>query len=378
MAVCGINAQLLTEEDNYRKAGIHVYLSETIRHLPANPNIEYKQFSTSPPPSGATAEISWLSTSSFTTHPIGRILWEQLIWPVRNNLSGCDIVHGTAFSLPYLNFKPSIVTVFDLSFIYYPELFPRFRRIYLTTMTRLACKRATKIITISNSSKADLVRLFDVEEDKIVVIYPGLAKNFTKWPNHEVEKFRSEKKLPQKFILHVGTLQPRKNLPLLIHAFHKAKLTDTHLVFAGGKGWFYEEIFNTVQKLNLEDRVHFPGYVPDEELHLWYSAADLLVFPSKYEGFGMPILEAMGCGTPVIASNASAMPEAVGEAGLLFDPNDTDELAQRISSLLDDDEQIAKMQKAGPIQAKRFSWQLAGEQTTSVYVDVIKGLQKKV
>ncbi len=378
MAICGINAQLLTAEDSYRKAGIHVYISETIRHLPTHPNLQYKQLSTVPPPDQTVSDISWLPTHAATVHPIGRILWEQLVWPIRNRRADCDIIHGTAFSLPFLNRKPSIVTIFDLSFIYYPELFPALRRFYLTTMTRIACSLATKIITISESSKADLIRLFHVDEEKVSVIYPGLSDRFNRVSDEEIEAFRAKKGLPKKFILHVGTLQPRKNLPLLIDAFHQANLSDTELVFAGGKGWFYEEIFSTVKELGLESKIHFPGYVSDEELPLWYAAADLLVFPSKYEGFGMPIVEAMGCGTPVIASNASAMPEAIGDAGLLFDPQNSAELAKSISSLLENDVQMAKMREAGFLQAKKFSWEVAGEQTAAVYVDLIKGLRKKV
>ena len=133
--------------------------------------------------------------------------------------------------------------------------------------------------------------MFHVDEEKVSVIYPGLADRFSRVSDEEIEAFRASKGLPKKFILHVGTLQPRKNLPLLIDAFHQANLSDTELVFAGGKGWFYEEIFSTVKELGLESKIHFPGYVSDEELPLWYAAADLLVFPSKYEGFGMPIVE---------------------------------------------------------------------------------------
>ena len=169
----------------------------------------------------------------------------------------------------------------------------------------------------------------------------------------------------------MGTLQPRKNLPLLIEAFAQLETKNVDLVFAGGKGWFFDEIFEKVRQLGLTKRVHFAGYVPDEELPLWYAAADLLVFPSIYEGFGMPIIEAMGCGTPVLASDASAMPEAVGDVGELFDPTNVSNLTESLQTLLENPEQLAKMRKRGPAHARKFSWAVAGEQTAKIYLEAL-------
>lgn len=371
MAVCGINAQLLTEENNYRKAGIHVYLSEVLRNLPTHEHLEYKTFSSFAPPANSRADIAWSKTNPITTNPLGRILWEQLVWPLRSRFSGCDLIHGAAFSLPVMSTLPSVVTIFDLSFIYFPELFPTFRRLYLQWATRVACKKATKIITISDASRQDIIRLFGISEEKIAVVYPGTREMFIPPQKETVEAFRKEKKLPARFVLHVGTLQPRKNLKRLVEAYHQANPKDVDLVFAGGKGWFYEEIFQTVQALGIEDRVHFPGYVPDSDLSSWYAAADLLVFPSVYEGFGMPIVEAMSCGTPVMASNASAMPEAVGDAGVLFDPTNTAELAGTLEALLDNPDKLLEMSQRGLLQAQKFSWQKAGEETLAVYLDAL-------
>ncbi|MFT5193333.1 MAG: glycosyltransferase involved in cell wall biosynthesis [Cellvibrionaceae bacterium] len=371
MAICGINAQLLTAESGYRRAGIHVYLSEVLKHLPPLPEIHYKTFTTFPLPDSNITQMEWVETARMTTHPIGRIIWEQLVWPFRARWLGCNLIHGAAFALPFVTAIPSVVTIFDLSFIYYPELYPKFRRMYLNMSTRLACKKAKKIIAISESAKNDIMRLFNVEEERVQVIYPGLREEFTRPPEEAINAFRKQKQLPDRFILHVGTLQPRKNLPLLIDAFSQANLPGIDLVFAGGKGWFFDEIFAKVNHLGLANRIHFPGYVPDDELPLWYAAADLLVFPSFYEGFGMPIIEAMGCGTPVLASNTSAMPEAVGEVGGLFDPLNVSNLAENIQSLLENPVQLAKMRELGPIHAKKFSWAYAGEQTAKVYLDAL-------
>lgn len=371
MTVCGINAQLLTAEAGYRRAGIHVYLSEVLKHLPAHADLQYKSFATSQLPENKIAPIEWLKTMPITAHPLARIFWEQLLWPIRARWAGCGLIHGAAFSLPLASSIPSIVTIFDLSFIYYPEIYPRFRRVYLNVITRLACKKATRIITISESAKNDIVRLFHVDPARVTVIYPGLRKEFTRPAQHAIDDFCKRKKLPKRFVLHVGTLQPRKNLPLLLDAFAKIKLPDVDLVFAGGKGWFFEEVFAKVHELGLTDRVHFPGYVSDDELPLWYAAADLLVFPSVYEGFGMPIIEAMGCGTPVLASNASAIPEAVGDVGELFDPLNVSNLTESLQTLLENPSQLAKMRELGSLHAKKFSWAKAGEQTAKVYLDTL-------
>jgi glycosyltransferase involved in cell wall biosynthesis len=182
-----------------------------------------------------------------------------------------------------------------------------------------------------------------------------------------VEEFRRRQKLPQDVILHVGTLQPRKNIPMLIDAFADLARDDVTLVLVGGKGWFYDEIFDRVHALGLKGRVRFPGYVPDDELPLWYNAASALVFPSHYEGFGMPVLEAMACGTPVIAARTSAIPEAAGNAALLFDSNDRVALRQRLASVLDDPSLTAKMREQGLMQARRYSWRSSARKMLEIY-----------
>ena len=371
MVRCSINAQLLTSKVGYRRAGIHVYIAEILKHLPNDPNLKYQAFTTYPLPDNTSAGIDWIETAAITAHPIGRILWEQLIWPFQARRNSCNLIHGAAFSLPFVTAIPSVVTIFDLSFIYYPEIYPYSRRLYLNAATKWACKKAKKIITISESAKNDIVQFFGADPERVHVIYPGLRPNFIRPSQQKIDNFRQEKQLPDRFILHVGTLQPRKNLTLLIEAFAKVNAPNIDLVFAGGKGWFFSQIFDKVSQLGLTNRVHFPGYVPDQELPLWYAAADLLVFPSVYEGFGMPIIEAMGCGTPVLASNASAMPEAVGDVGELFDPRNVSNLTESIHALLENPEQLAKMRELGPAHAKKFSWAVAGEQTAKVYLEAL-------
>jgi glycosyltransferase involved in cell wall biosynthesis len=171
--------------------------------------------------------------------------------------------------------------------------------------------------------------------------------------------------------LHVGTLQPRKNIPVLLQALAALKKQDVDLVLAGGKGWFYDEIFSQVQELGLNDRVRFTGYVRDEELPFWYNAAKVLVFPSVYEGFGMPIIEAMACGTPVIAARSSSIPEAGGEAALYFDPHDVETLTHQLANLLEDENLHFQMRQSGFTQARKFSWDYAGAETSRIYAQVL-------
>jgi glycosyltransferase involved in cell wall biosynthesis len=198
-------------------------------------------------------------------------------------------------------------------------------------------------------------------------VLPGVDQVFRSVPADQVNAFREKQGITGRFILHVGTLQPRKNVPVLLEAFSLSRAKGTVLVLAGAKGWQYDEIFAMTKDLGLERRVHFTGYVADQELPLWYNAADALVFPSIYEGFGMPVLEAMACGTPVIAARTSSIPEAGGEAALYFEPQDAAALARHIDSVLDDDRLAKHMQQSGLEQAEKFSWEQAGIETSQVY-----------
>ena len=296
-----------------------------------------------------------------------RIAWEQLIWPWLAARRKLDLLHSMAFVTPWLTPRPAIVTVYDLSFMYFPAAFPAAQRWYLTSQTARSVRRARRVITISESGRQDVHRFFAVPLARIDVVYPGVDGTYRPLPLDDVTAFRQREDLPERFILHVGTLQPRKNIPLLIEAFAQVAPPETGLVLVGGKGWLFDEIFSRVAALGLQDRVRFTGYAPDDDLPLWYNAADLLVFPSLYEGFGLPVVEAMACGTPVVASNSSSIPEAVGAAGLLFNPQDVAELANRITAVLHNPNLAATMREKGLKQAKRFSWPRAGQETAEVY-----------
>ncbi len=272
-----------------------------------------------------------------------------------------------AFVTPAVALCPAVVTVYDLSFIHYPENFPAMQRRYLTSQTARSCQSARRVITISESSRQDVHRFFDVPLEMIDVVTPGVDPAFHPLAPQAVEQFRQQNELPAQFLLHVGTLQPRKNIPILLEALAKLKRPDLLMVLAGGKGWLYDEIFAEVHALKLEKQVRFTGYVPDELLPYWYNAATLLVFPSLYEGFGMPIIEAMACGTPVVASNVSSMPQAGGTAATYFPPEDVDALVDCMVSVLDDPTIATAMRQNGLQQAAHFSWEQAGRETAVVY-----------
>ena len=361
-----INAHLLSRQLGYRRAGIHHYIEQVLCHLPPHAGWRYTVLT------GQATEVllatghEMVQSSWPTLRPLVRIAWEQLAWPWAARTA--DLWHSMAFVTPLAHLRPTIVTVYDLSFEHYPASFPRAQQWYLSRQTRRSCHWARQVITISEASKRDIHELYGVPLERIAVVYPGVDEVYRPLPAAEVAAFRAQHNLPDRFVLHVGTLQPRKNLLTLLEAIAQLQLDgDVPLVLAGGKGWLYDELLARVGQLGLGERVRFAGYVPDEALPLWYNAAEILVMPSLYEGFGLPIVEAMACGTPVVAADVSAMPEAGGDAALLFPPHDSAALAQALAAVWNHPQQAAEMRQRGLAQAQRFSWAKAGAETAAVY-----------
>jgi glycosyltransferase involved in cell wall biosynthesis len=372
----GINAQLLSSRAGYRRAGIHHYIWQLLRHLPPagrqphtgdETSLRYTVFTGQLDAAPLAGRVCLAQTTWPTHRPAWRILWEQLVWPVAAIRHGVDLMHSMAFVTPLLSACPMVVTVYDLSFIHYPERFPTWQQRYLAGQTRRSCRQARRIVAISEAGRQDIHACFEVPLAQIDVVTPGVDTAFHPRPRAEVEDFRRREGLPEHFLLHVGTLQPRKNIPLLLEALALLQQPDLLLVLAGGKGWFYDDIFARVQALGLEQQVRFTGYVPDADLPLWYSAASLLLFPSVYEGFGMPVIQAMACGTAVVAAYSSAVPEAAGDAALFFDPHDASALAEQIGRVLDNPDLAAKMTAQGFEQARRFSWSESGRKLATTY-----------
>jgi glycosyltransferase involved in cell wall biosynthesis len=220
------------------------------------------------------------------------------------------------------------------------------------------------------ATKCDLIERYGTEPDKITVVYPGYDEaTFQPVRDEEViEAVKARYGIAGDYILFVGTLQPRKNLIRLVKAFAdcRSPIADCRLVIAGKKGWLYQEIFRRVEELGLEKKVVFTGYVPEGDLPALLSGAHLFVFPSLYEGFGLPVLEAMACGTPVVCSNASSLPEVAGDAALMVDPLDVEGLATAMERVLSDEELRAELTERGFKQARKFSWERCARETLAV------------
>lgn len=367
-----LNAQLLCMSTGYRSAGIARYILNLLRALaPAAPDLELHAFASDTGASGDMSGVAVHSTRWQTQRPAIRIFWEQFIFPIILARGQYDLCHSMAYVSPFGASTPSVVTVYDLGFVLFPVFFRPLNRVYLEFGTRLSIKRARRIIAISESTKRDIERLFGVPDEKIDVIPPGVEPRF--FPNGDgrsLEQFRLSKDLPEHFILFVGTREPRKNIPMLIRAFSRAKTRSRfphRLVLVGDEGWKDSEISRALSEGDNRREVILAGFAPSDELPSWYRAADAFVYPSQYEGFGMPLLEAMASGTPVITGNVSSLPEAVGNAALLFDPRDERGLEEAIVRLVGDAALREELAVKGSDRARGFTWSRAAEATAQVY-----------
>jgi glycosyltransferase involved in cell wall biosynthesis len=366
-----LNALLLSRAQSYRSGGI----SRVIYHLLTEfaRDARGHQFDVFVPEAPAADEpmargkLRFVPAGGATARPALRIAWEQTMLPRRVARVQPDLLHGMAYALPAGWGGPSVVSVYDLSFLRYPRTFNAANRIYLAAATRAAVRRARRVLTISDFTRRDIVRFLNVPEERVEVIYPAAEERFQALPIEEVAAFRRAHDLPEVYIFAFGTLEPRKNLVGLLHAYARLAEPRPPLIVGGGTGWRVSPIFDTVRQLGLEQQVTFLGFVPEDELPLWYNAARLFAFPSLYEGFGLPVLEAMACGTPVITSNAASLPEVGGKAVALVAPQDADQLAREMQRVLDDAQLRREMSAAGRIQATRFSWRAMADETAVSY-----------
>ncbi|NDJ76395.1 MAG: glycosyltransferase family 4 protein [Chloroflexi bacterium] len=377
----GLNAHLLVAQAGYRSAGINGYIYNLLATLPdADPALAYTVFTGQHayPPDHARLVVR--RSAWRTERPVRRILWEQAVQPAALRQTRPDLLHALAFVSPLINWIPTVVTVYDLSFMHYPELLPAARRLYLRTLTRWSCQRARRVIAISQSTAADLVTTFGLPAHKIDVAVPGVGAQFHPLPPAEVEAFRQRQGLPERFLLFLGTLEPRKNLPVLLRAYAGLPVQDrqaVHLVLGGGKGWMYDDIFRTIETHHLGDTVHLPGYVPADDLPLWYNAAEAFVYPSIFEGFGLPVVEAMACGTPVLVSDVSSLPEAAGDTGYRLPPENDQSWTEALAHVIHDAEwrQVASIRARE--RAAQFTWSNTAACTVASYRHALGLIQEK-
>lgn len=298
--------------------------------------------------------------------------WEfiYLPWKLWNNK--IDVYHGPGYSIPFLANCATVVTIHDLNTFLFSHTNSWLSDLRSKPLILLSAKKATLIITDSGSTKSDIVSILKVPEEKVRVVHLAPDKRFITYKKQDKLEQETKKKygIRGRFILFVGSLNPRKNLSSLVKAFHifsQRHTYDYQLVVVGKKEWCYDEIFRAVRTLMIEDKVVFTGYVNDSELPALYSAASLTVYPSVYEGFGFPILESMACGTPVVASNISSIPEVAGDAAILVDPTNVNELASAIHSVLTDVNLRQTLTCKGLERARSFSWQETACNTLKVY-----------
>jgi len=322
---------------------------------------------------GQGADVAgWPANFDVRTTPVSdRLLtaaWHKLRLPFPvERLSGkSDIFHSTDFTLPPLAAALGVATIHDLSFLRLGEHADPGLRDYLNARVPKTVAQAKRVLADSESTQRDLMELLGTPAGKISVVYAGVEERFQPVNDPKrLEQVRSRYQLPDQFVLFVGTIEPRKNLKRLISAYAKMRHETAlphKLIISGAKGWLYEGVFEQVRLEGLTGGVLFPGFVADEDLPALYTLASLFVFPSLYEGFGLPPLEAMACGTPVVASNNSSLPEVLGTAALFVDAHDTASIAQAMVRVLSDKSLSARLSRLGRAQATRFTWQAAAEQ----------------
>jgi glycosyltransferase involved in cell wall biosynthesis len=289
-----------------------------------------------------------------------------------------DLLH-VQYTGPLVCPTPVVVSVHDVSFLEHPEYFTRARAFQLRTTVGRTVRSAAKILTVSEFSRRSILKVYgDLDEDKVEVVANAAAPEFRPVSREAASAYvRDRLKMPEPFVLSVGDLQPRKNQIGLIRAF--AKLVRAHpqlkhhLVLAGKETWFAGHVHDAARESGVADRIRFFGFVSDTDLLQLYNACDVFAFPSFYEGFGLPPLEAMACGRAVVCSNTSAMPEVVDGAALLFDPYAVDEIVRAIADLLLDSELRARMERLGLQRAAYFSWQKSAQRTLDVFREVAEG-----
>lgn len=373
------------------KSGIEEYVGNLLAHmLSLDSGIKFKLFYSSfgDLPAGGSADYDFFHLPNVEVKkfrfPNRLIFYSSRLFnfpKIDKLLGGVDVFFSPHFFISALSRNVKRVTTFhDLSFEHFPEFFTRQQRFWhrFGMNPSWQAKFSDRIIAVSESTKNDLVKRYSIDPAKIEVIYSGISPMIKRPSQDKLELFRRREKLPENFILFLGKLEPRKNVIGLIKALNVLKLSgdpptggdDMHLVIAGSRGWLCKDIFKEAEKSPYRSQIIFKDYISDEARPYYYSLASVFVYPSFFEGFGFPPLEAMTCGTPVVASNNSSLPEVVGEAGLLVDPYNVSDMAEAIRNLLEDKRLRDSLIKKGLARSQQFSWQKCAEKTLEILVKI--------
>ena len=348
-----------------RRTGTENYSLHLIRGLLALDGAhDYRLYFNQLPPQDlfdARAERRVLPFPRLWTHVA--LSWELLSSPP-------DLLFVPSHVLPLIHPRCSVATVHDLGFHYYPEAHTLFQNVYLRWSTRHNARASVLVLADSLATQQDLIHYYGLDPGKISVVYPGRDETLAPVTDPTLlAAMRHRYDLQQPYLLYVGTLHPRKNLVRLVQAYARSlaqpagRATAPLLALAGQKGWLYHEINDEVRRLGLGEQVRFTGFVPEEDLAALLSGALAFVFPSLYEGFGLPVVEAMACGTPVVCSQSSSLPEVAGDAALLVDPLDPDSLAEALVRVVEEEGLRRELAERGFEQAQRFSWQRCARET---------------
>ncbi|MFZ5815410.1 MAG: glycosyltransferase family 4 protein [Bacillota bacterium] len=356
------------------RTGIGTYTYQLVRRFPSiSPDQQYIVFLNRQPSSGELEALPEETSITYRTPRLERLKWwfgwAQLYLPLAAHRAGSEVIFSPGTGGPYLPLQPLVVTVHDLSPLHFPQYFTARARRYWNWIVPANARRAQVVLTISEYTKMDLCERLNIASDKVVVTHLAADPQFRPQSPERVLEVCLRLGLKPGFLLYVGTIEPRKNLPVLFRAIRLlldrgVKLPP--LVLAGWRGWLWEESVQAIRDLALTDHIRLLDYVPSEDLPALYTAASLFTYVSVFEGFGLPPLEAMACGTPVVTSNCSSLPEVVGDAALLVDPNSPEEIAHAIDRGLHDTGLRLEMRERGLARAARYSWDATARQTLAV------------
>lgn len=306
--------------------------------------------------------------------PPSRLVWEQTLFPRLAARHRLDLLHSLHYTLPIAYPGRRVVTFHDMTFFLFPRLHTLPKRYFFRLFIHLSARLADALIADSESTRQDAIRFTGVSPQKISTVLLGVTPEFR--PLNDAQRLaqvRRKYNLPKHYLLYVGLIEPRKNVPALLQAFARIapQIPDHSLVIAGRPGWHYDQFLQQYRQIGLQNRLHFTGYVAQEDLPAVYNMADCFVYPSTYEGFGLPVLEAMACGAPVITTNVSSMPEIVADAGILLPPQDVPGLAQAILRLIHSPQERRLLSEKGLQRAASFTWERTAAQTLAVYRRVL-------
>ena len=323
-----------------------------------------------------TGKRNWrLQRVAASSRP-SRLAWEQLRLPRALDRLGIDVLHSTHHTLPLAGVRcRRVVTIHDVTFFRLPERYPPVRRFYLQAMTRLAARVADAIIVPSNAARDDVLQTLRVAASKVATVYEAPAQRFTPIPETAARAVAGIYGIDGPYVLSVGSLEPGKNRARLIRAMRMLRDSgfEHRLVVVGQKAWKFDDELALVAELGMQDRVQYLGYVNAEHLPALYSLAAVFAFPSLHEGFGLPVIEAMACGAPVLTSNSSATAEVAGDAAILVDPLSVDAIHDGLRRMFDDSSLCSELSARGRARASEFTWRRAADETHAMYGRVVRG-----